>query len=51
VVAGRSAYAGPSRAARRYALDGTVTLAPDNRLATTVTVTDKTIATRNGRVV
>jgi hypothetical protein len=40
VVAGRSRFAGVTRAADRYALDGSITVGADNRLATTLTVSD-----------
>src|SRR5262249_29270441 len=40
VVAGRSAFAGLTTAARRYAIDGSITVDADNRLTTTITMTD-----------
>jgi hypothetical protein len=40
VVAGRSRFAGRTRAADRYALDGTITVDGDNRLTTELTMTD-----------
>jgi hypothetical protein len=40
VVAGRSRFAGVTRAADRYALDGRITVDADDRLTTTLTVTD-----------
>ncbi len=50
VVAGRSAYAGLTRAARRYAIDGVITIAADNRLTTTITMTDAAATTTPGRL-
>jgi hypothetical protein len=49
VVAGRSAYAGLTRTARRYAIDGVITIAADNRLTTTITMTDAATMTTPGR--
>ena len=40
VVLGRAPWAGVSRAERRYAIDGGITVSPDNRLTTTITMTD-----------
>lgn len=40
VVAGRSRFAGVTRAADRYGLDGRITVDADDRLTTTLTVTD-----------
>jgi hypothetical protein len=40
VVAGRSPYAGSTSSAKRFTLDGTITVAADNRLTTTITIAD-----------
>jgi hypothetical protein len=40
VVGGVSPFAGLVVAARRYAIDGVITVSPDNRLTTTITMTD-----------
>jgi hypothetical protein len=48
VVSGRSRFAGVTRSAKRYAIDGTITVAPDNRLTTTITVTDAATDTGAG---
>ena len=40
VVAGPSRFAGVTRAADRYAIDGSITISADNRLTTTITMTD-----------
>jgi hypothetical protein len=49
VVAGRVPYAGVTRAQRRYAIDGGITVSPDNRLTTTITMTDAATTTAPGR--
>jgi Peptide N-acetyl-beta-D-glucosaminyl asparaginase amidase A len=40
VVAGRSTFAGLTRAEQRYTIDGGISVAADNRLTTTITMTD-----------
>ncbi len=48
VVAGRSAFAGVTGAGRRYVIDGSITVSPDNRLTTTMTMTDAATETGVG---
>jgi hypothetical protein len=48
-VAGVSRFAGLSRVAQRYAIDGGITVSADNRLTTTITMTDAA-ATLTGRL-
>jgi hypothetical protein len=40
VVVGRSPFAGSATSAKRFSLDGTITIAADNRLTTTITIAD-----------
>jgi hypothetical protein len=40
VVSGTSRFAGVTRSAKRYALDGSISVGADNRLTTTITMTD-----------
>jgi hypothetical protein len=40
VVTGPSRFAGVTHSARRYAIDGAISIATDNRLTTTITMTD-----------
>jgi hypothetical protein len=40
LVLGRSSFVGLTDAARRYAIDGSITVSADNRLTTTITMTD-----------
>jgi hypothetical protein len=49
LVLGRSPFAGLSRAAHRYTIDGTITVSADNRLTTTMTMTDAASLTAPGR--
>ncbi len=49
VVGGRSAFAGLTHAARRYLIDGAISVAPDNRLTTTITMTDAASLVAQGR--
>jgi hypothetical protein len=49
VVLGRSPFAGFSHAARRYSIDGSITVAADNRLTTTITMTDAATFLANGQ--
>jgi hypothetical protein len=48
LVLGRSPFAGITNAARRYAINGTITVSPENRLTTTITMTDAVTATSAG---
>jgi hypothetical protein len=48
VVTGRTPYAGLTQAARRYAIDGTITVSADNRLTTTITMTDAAVVIAAG---